>query len=360
MHFAILALSAVVLASPFAAAQSIGSYAPVQGTLPESQGWSLEQTGSPVQPTVAGGLLLQGPTEFSEYQYWERFDIDSDFSSPAGMRVEVDVQVVQSTYGPGGFANTWRTGFMYLMTDRNGRVAAFGVSDGGVRLSVGANLDNSASSPFIPLDTTSESRLYGLTANSSGVSLRVDGALIATIPLGATTAMPNWHYFGDGTSGGNCEVQLAHTSWSNSDGPGTPYCGPAVVNSTGGGASIECSGSASVAANDLELIAGGLPLQSSGIFLASLSEGYVVGPGGSMGSLCLGSNIGRFIGPGQVGNSGATGSFRLAVDLTQIPTPMVYVAVQPGSTWRFAAWYRDNNPVSTSNFTPGIKVTFTP
>ncbi len=29
-----------------------------------------------------------------------------------------------------------------------------------------------------------------------------------------------------------------------------------------------------------------------------------------------------------------------------------------GDTWNFQCWYRDNNPVPTSNFTDAVSVTF--
>ncbi len=81
--------------------------------------------------------------------------------------------------------------------------------------------------------------------------------------------------------------------------------------------------------------------------------------GGSAGTLCLGGSIGRYVGPGQVLNSGAAGAFELVLDLTQHPTPTGLVAVQAGETWNFQAWYRDavgGTPVS--NFTSGRSIAF--
>ena len=57
-------------------------------------------------------------------------------------------------------------------------------------------------------------------------------------------------------------------------------------------------------------------------------------------------------------NSGSTGSFSLALDLTAMADPANPVAVQPGDTWNFQAWYRDANPGPTSNFTDAVSVTF--
>ena len=75
---------------------------------------------------------------------------------------------------------------------------------------------------------------------------------------------------------------------------------------------------------------------------------------GSQGNLCLGGSIlryGKFI-----LNSGGAGTFSLAVDLNNLPNGQG--AVQPGETWNYTAWFRDNNPTPTSNFTDGLSILF--
>ncbi|MDA1266835.1 MAG: hypothetical protein O2816_17280, partial [Planctomycetota bacterium] len=57
-------------------------------------------------------------------------------------------------------------------------------------------------------------------------------------------------------------------------------------------------------------------------------------------------------------DSGATGEFSLQLNLSAVPTPLGDVAIQPGETWYWQAWYRDNNPAPTSNFTDGVCITF--
>ena len=108
----------------------------------------------------------------------------------------------------------------------------------------------------------------------------------------------------------------------------------------------------------LTLIARDLPLHAFGHFLTSRAQGLVNGAGGSQDDLCLGGLIGRYSGPGQIKNSGAAGSFSLAIDLTAMPQPVGHIAAQAGETWYFQAWYRDANPMSTSNFTDAVRVTF--
>jgi hypothetical protein len=82
-------------------------------------------------------------------------------------------------------------------------------------------------------------------------------------------------------------------------------------------------------------------------------------PGGSTGNLCLGGSIGRYTGPGQVQNSGALGTFSLAIDLTDMPTPTGGVPALVGQTWNFQAWFRDAIlGLPTSNFTDALALTF--
>jgi hypothetical protein len=139
---------------------------------------------------------------------------------------------------------------------------------------------------------------------------------------------------------------------------GSTYCSPAFSNSTGVPGRVRAVGSSVVTTNALTLEALDLPLGSFGFFLTSRTQGYIPQPGGSQGALCLGSGIGRYVGPGQIRNSGTSGQFELALDLTQTPTPNGLVAVAAGETWNFQAWYRDANPGATSNFTDGVSVQF--
>ena len=131
---------------------------------------------------------------------------------------------------------------------------------------------------------------------------------------------------------------------------GTTYCN-ANANSAGAGASISAIGSTTASLNFVTLQMDSLPLNQFCLFIASRQAGFVSGPGGSQGDLCVGSPIARF-GPAagySLPNSGSTGMVDQLIDLTAIPlTPAV--GVLPGETWYFQGWYRDINPTSTSNF----------
>ncbi|MEZ6015577.1 MAG: hypothetical protein R3F49_10715 [Planctomycetota bacterium] len=140
---------------------------------------------------------------------------------------------------------------------------------------------------------------------------------------------------------------------------GTNYC-TANANSTGFASRMSASGSASVSANNMVLNCDDMPGNSFAFFLTSQTQGLIMNPGGSQGNLCVGGNIGRYVGPGQIQNSGASGSISLAIDLNQHPTPSGLVQVSAGQTWNFTAWHRDVVAGSaTSNFANGLEVLFT-
>jgi hypothetical protein len=139
---------------------------------------------------------------------------------------------------------------------------------------------------------------------------------------------------------------------------GTNYC-TANVNSTGATGVASATGSTAVAANNVTLRAASLPNNAFAFFLVSRDAGFVANPGGSQGNLCVGGSIGRYVGPGQIKNTGVVGAIDLAIDLTQVPQPTGSVAVAPGDTWRFTCWHRDVVAGSaTSNFTNGLAIAF--
>jgi hypothetical protein len=140
---------------------------------------------------------------------------------------------------------------------------------------------------------------------------------------------------------------------------GGPFTCQAATNSTGVGGGITALGSASVSDNNVSLCTSDLPANAFGFFITSRSSGFAANPGGSQGNLCLSGSIGRYVGPGQIQNSGSGGSFSLQLDLTTMPSPTGLIAAQPGETWYFQAWHRDSvQGVAVSNFTGGVSVTF--
>ncbi|MEM6675844.1 MAG: hypothetical protein AAF726_23545 [Planctomycetota bacterium] len=139
---------------------------------------------------------------------------------------------------------------------------------------------------------------------------------------------------------------------------GTPFC-TANPNSTGNPGECRAFGSNDASANDVTIVASELPLNVFGFFLVSATQDFVAMPGGSQGNLCLGGAIGRYVGSGQIMNSGFDRAFSLQIDLTAIPQPNGPVAVQAGETWNFTAWHRDSvGGAPASNFTDGVAVSF--
>ena len=154
------------------------------------------------------------------------------------------------------------------------------------------------------------------------------------------------------------EIVIEKEVGGSGNGIGTNYCS-ANANSTGVGARISATGSTTAGLNFLTLKMEDLPQGQFTLFIASLSSGFVSSPGGSQGDLCVGSPLARFgpVAGYALQNSGTAGIVEQQIDLTSIPLNPA-VAVQPGDTWYFQGWYRDNNPGPVSNFSDGLSITY--
>ncbi|MEM8713442.1 MAG: hypothetical protein AAGG01_21060, partial [Planctomycetota bacterium] len=140
---------------------------------------------------------------------------------------------------------------------------------------------------------------------------------------------------------------------------GTNDC-TANANSTGMPSAMGATGSANVASNNLTLTASGLPTFAFGFFITGPMDGFTPNPGGSSGNLCVAGGIGRYVGPGEIQNSGSSGMIELLIDNTMVPTPNGFVGVSVGETRYFQLWHRDSDMTGapTSNFTDGYEITF--
>lgn len=136
----------------------------------------------------------------------------------------------------------------------------------------------------------------------------------------------------------------------------TAYC-TATANSSGAPGSLTAVGSEVVAVNNVRLRATNLPTNMFGYFLTSTAQGTITPPG-SQGTICLGLPIGRYTGPGQIKYTGAAAFAELRLNLATTPTPTGLVAVLPGQTWNFQFYFRDVNPLHTTNTTEAVSVTF--
>ncbi|MEM9800910.1 MAG: FG-GAP repeat protein [Planctomycetota bacterium] len=130
-----------------------------------------------------------------------------------------------------------------------------------------------------------------------------------------------------------------------------------VPNSTGTPAELRVTGDRRASIGRLFLEASDLPAQALTLFLAAPSTGFTPNPGGSQGVLCIDGPVSRFV--PLAGLAYASGAYDAQLDMNAIPTPQSGpVAIQPGDTYTFQAWYRDANPGPTSNFSSAVSVRF--
>jgi len=158
------------------------------------------------------------------------------------------------------------------------------------------------------------------------------------------------------------------------NGPGTPYCfsnsdcpcgnvdpTAGCANSTGAGALLSSSGSASASADDLVLTVSNVPPNQFGILFMGGSQVVDRIPFGD-GLLCVSSVPGvfcRFL----VQNSGSSGVMTEGpgiVAFSQTLQPACHI--DPGDTWYFQGWYRDpQGPCGgLFNLSNAVSVTFAP
>ncbi len=138
---------------------------------------------------------------------------------------------------------------------------------------------------------------------------------------------------------------------------GTPYCDPAVVNSTTFPGVLKAIGSDVAMDNNLVMEASDLPVGEFGYLLNGLGNNVTMNPGNSAGNLCVSGQIGRYNTVADIFQTGPNGTGTITLDLTNTPTNMAPTSVVAGQTWYFQVWYRDTTGM-TSNFTNGVEILF--
>ncbi len=135
---------------------------------------------------------------------------------------------------------------------------------------------------------------------------------------------------------------------------GSPYCDPAVANSSGVPGRIQAFGNPAPDANDLMLRATDLPNGQIGYFIGGTGDMIWPRPG-SIGFMCLiGGAVLRFKDTLTFTSGGqAVGRLTPQLPNTEYPTPMY-----PGANWGFQFWHRDvtNTGASVSNFTDAVRI----
>jgi hypothetical protein len=197
-------------------------------------------------------------------------------------------------------------------------------------------------------------------AANTAAEFLFDGAVLGAWPATSSSASApagglNW---GSGSSGGTGTANWNRVTFHKGTDViqlGSPYCGPANLNSTGQPGMIEAWGSPIADAGLLSLVALQLPTNQMGYFVLGDGQTFISSPGGSQGNLCVGGKLGRFV--GQVGSTGTSGTLSIDVDTSALPT-WRSTPLLAGQTWNFQAWFKDHNPGATSNFTDGVSITF--
>ncbi|QDV07721.1 hypothetical protein Poly30_32510 [Planctomycetes bacterium Poly30] len=135
--------------------------------------------------------------------------------------------------------------------------------------------------------------------------------------------------------------------------PIQPYC-EGLANSVGTGAQLSAVGSPSLAENELRLLVQRVPDFAAGlVFYGPQTAMGTIGNG----QLCVGGALTRLPIPVTANNLGV---MRFPIDVTAAPLGIGPMAVTPGSSWHFQAWYRDSGAGAGSNTTNALSITFCP
>ena len=136
------------------------------------------------------------------------------------------------------------------------------------------------------------------------------------------------------------------------------YCSLGGVNGVGLISRLEASGTTSIAQNDLVVSARDLPPGVFSFLIAGTRPNFIMNPGGGV-NICIGGQISRFVGPGQIQLSSAAGGIDVQVDLDNIPYVTGFAPAQPFTTLYFQCWHRDSN-VTGSAFSNALGAALVP
>ncbi len=186
-------------------ASSVYSYDASLGTLPEAQGFTRGETGSPPEPTVGGGILHQFPgLSGPDVQFWQNNSVPLDFTTTP-YYLEADLHVISSNFVPPN-----REGYYLHVIDSAGRGFAVGISNDLIRLSADNNIDPGSDTVAAAFDPTGAFHTYRLVIDGGTGTLFIDGTVFLSMPIG-TELRPdatNRVLFGDESGLGVSESEL--------------------------------------------------------------------------------------------------------------------------------------------------------
>jgi hypothetical protein len=191
------------------------TYDPGLGSLPDAQGYTFaNQTSGAPFPSVAGGLLLQGPTSASDIEFWHREDISFAFNQ--GFSAEIKIQAVSSLYVPDVGDGSQRSGFYLECIDTTGRRMTLGIASSGLTVNTDGQLQPSNGIPFLTFDMTNAVHDIKLFTTADSIYLFIDGIRHAAIALGPPIfpSTARVVYFGDGTGAAGSQVKIALVRYS--------------------------------------------------------------------------------------------------------------------------------------------------
>ena len=142
--------------------------------------------------------------------------------------------------------------------------------------------------------------------------------------------------------------------------PEPPQCGwnnycQAAPSLSGVPSNMFGLGSSSISANDFQVGASGTVPGTFGLFFYGDSQTQIAS---SNGNLCVGGTLHRFQ---TVNQSDIFGSAIQGVDYATAPFNTGAAAINPGDTWNFSFWFRDNQGGQAGwNFANGLSVLFCP
>lgn len=246
--------------------------------------------------------------------------------------------------------------------DRGGLAAIYGAASsnkpiitgtsvaGNVMTITGTGFDNNGNSVWF---TQANAGGNGNPVKVNNVSSSSNGTVI-------TVTIPNNAGPGDvlvqrnGT--GNSALSNAWPDDLESDGPPPPTCGVQnycafLPNSVGLGAQMFHFGSASVAANDLQVEAIGCPPNKPGVFFFGPTQISVLFGDGLR---CVGGTVKRL----GVIQTDVFGFANMAIDVTSPTFTTSAAPAIPGSVTNFQFWYRDPGFGTGFNLTDGLEVTW--
>jgi hypothetical protein len=192
-----------------------------------------------------------------------------------------------------------------------------------------------------------------------------DGALVHQETTAPRTSC-GWHWYGWRTNGAtrisSVEIRLQGRSslalenlQVGYDEPGTDYCQPTVPNSIGELGALHFEGTERFS-DPLAFRTTGLPHDSAGVLLVGRALDFGTQPFGSQALVCVGGVTGTVPLGGFEAQLDGSRSLLPAANL--LPTRPIETEILPGETWYFQVWYRDANPLPTSNATNAVFVTF--